>query len=137
MNSIRRRVRAVACAWLLCQVASLAAFVPEACCISHAAEAEAKEKAEACHEEEAAPPVAPVEGAICPMHEGRKSHDCCAISNACAGPGSQLLTLFSFITTIDHPNTSSIAHDSTAAFISPPPPLLHRLALPDAPPPKA
>jgi hypothetical protein len=28
MNSIRRRVRAVAFAWLLCQVASLSAFVP-------------------------------------------------------------------------------------------------------------
>jgi hypothetical protein len=45
MIAIRRRVRAVAFAWLLCQVASLSAFVPEACCISHAAEAAAKEKA--------------------------------------------------------------------------------------------
>jgi hypothetical protein len=42
MIAIRRRVRAVAFAWLLCQVASLSAFVPEQCCIAHAAEAAAK-----------------------------------------------------------------------------------------------
>ena len=135
MTAIRRRVRAVACAWLLCQVASLSAFVPEACCISHAAEAEAKAKAEACHEEAA--PVAPKEGAACPLHEGRKAHDCCAITNACNGPGAQLLSLFSYVGTIDEPLVSSTVLDVTVAFTPPAPPLLHRLALPDAPPPKA
>ena len=89
MNAIRRRVRAVAFAWLLCQVASLSAFVPEQCCIAHAAEAAAKEKAAACHEE-AAPP-APKDGDACPLHQGRTTHDCCAITNACDGPGAQLL----------------------------------------------
>ena len=135
MIAIRRHVRAVAFAWLLCQAASVAAFVPEQCCISHAAEAAAKEKAAACHEE-AAPP-APKEGDACPLHEGRTKHDCCAITNACDGPGAQLLTLFSFITTIDEPVVSSTVLDSTVAFVPPAPPPLYRLALPDAPPPKA
>ena len=135
MNSIRRRVRAVAFAWLLCQVASLSAFVPGQCCISHAAEAAAKVKAAACHEE-AAPPASK-EGDACPLHKGRTTHDCCAITNACDGPGAQLLTLFSYISTIDEPAASSSVLESTSAFAPPAPPLLYRLALPDAPPPKA
>ena len=134
MIAIRRRVRAVACAWLLCQVASLSAFVPEACCISHAAEAETKAKAEACHEEAA--PAAPKEGAACPLHQGRTKHDCCAITNACDGPGAQLLSLFAFVTTVDEPVVSSTILESTSSFVSPAPPLLSRLSLPDAPPPK-
>ena len=135
MTAIRRRVRAVACAWLLCQGASLSAFVPESCCYSHAAEAEAKAKAEACHEE-AAPPAAPKEGDACPMHHG-KSHDCCVMTNACDGPGAHLLSLFSYVTTIDEPIVSSTILESTAAFVPSTPPLLQRRSLPDAPPPKA
>lgn len=134
MTAIRRRVRAVAFAWLMCQVASLSAFVPEQCCISHAAEAAAKAKA-ACHEEGA--PVQPKEGDACPLHQGRTTHDCCTIGNACDGPGAQLLSLFSFISTVDEPASSSIVLEFSSAFVPSAPPLLHRLALPDAPPPKA
>jgi hypothetical protein len=135
MIAIRRRVRAVAFAWLLCQVASLSAFVPEQCCIAHAAKAAAKAKAGACHEEAA--PKAPEPGDACPLHEGRTTHDCCAISTACDGPGAQLLSLFSFVTILDAPIVSSAILESSSAFAPPAPPLLYRLALPDAPPPKA
>lgn len=138
MTALRRRVRAVAMAWLLCQAASLAAFVPEQCCVAHAAEAAAKEKAEACHET-ASPepaPAEPKEGDACPMHHGSKSHDCCALTNACDGPGSHLLTLFAFSGVLEAPAVSSVELDSVAAFIAPPPPLLHQLSIPDAPPPK-
>jgi hypothetical protein len=136
MTSIRRRVRAVTFAWLLCQVASLAAFVPEICCVSHAAEAAAKSTAAACHETPApAPP--PKDGDACPMHHGTKSHDCCAMTNACDGPGTHLASLFAFIGVLESPATSSIVLDSIAAFIPTPAPLLYRLATPDAPPPKA
>ena len=134
MNAIRRRVRAVACAWLLCQVASLSAFVPEQCCISHAAEAAAKEKAEACHEDAA--PAPPKEGDACPMHHGSRSHDCCVMTNACDGPGTHLLTLFSFVGTLGEPHASATMLEATAAFVPPAPPLLHSLGIPDAPPPK-
>jgi hypothetical protein len=137
MTAIRRRVRAVAFAWLLCQVASLSAFVPEDCCVSHAAEEAAKQKAEACHEEAAPAPVEPKEGDACPMHHGRSTQDDCTISNACGGPGQQLLTLFSFNSTIDEPIASSTLLAATPAFVPSAPPLLFRHALPDAPPPKA
>ena len=136
MTSIRRRIRAVTIAWLLCQVASLSAFVPEICCVSHAAEAAAKEKAAACHEAPA-PTPAPKDGDACPMHHGTKSHDCCVMTNACDGPGIHLASLFAFIGVLETPAASSLVLHSNAAFIAPPEPLLHRLATPDAPPPKA
>jgi hypothetical protein len=135
MFAIRQRVRAVAFAWLLCQVASLSAFVPGECCIAHAAEAAAKKKAAACHEE-AAPPASK-DGDACPLHQGRTKHDCCAMTNACDGPGTQLLSLFAFVSTIDEPASSSTILESSVAFVPPTPPLLARLALPDAPPPKS
>lgn len=137
MTSIRRRVRAVAFAWLLCQVASLSAFVPEICCVSHAEEAAAKEKAAACHEAPTPTPApTPKDGDACPMHHGTKSHDCCVMTNACDGPGTHLASLFAFIGVPETPASSSVVIDSVAAVIAPPEPLLYRLAIPDAPPPK-
>jgi len=135
MTSIRRRVRAVTIAWLLCQVASLSAFVPEICCVSHAAEAAAKEKAAACHETPA-PAPAPKDGDACPMHHGTKSHDCCTMTNACDGPGTHLASLFAFIGVLETPAASSVVIGSNSVFSAPPEPLLYRLATPDAPPPK-
>jgi hypothetical protein len=135
MTALRRRVRLVAFAWLFCQAASLSAFVPEQCCVSHAAQAAAKQKAEACHEE-AAPP-APKEGDACPMHHGTKSHDCCAMTNACDGPGSHLAGLFAYIGVLEAPVAASVTLDAIAAHIPEPAPLLYRLSTPDAPPPKA
>ena len=134
MTAIRRRIHLIACAWLFCQVASLSAFVPGECCASHAAEAAAKAKAEACHE---AAPVAPKQGDACPMHHGSKSHECCTISNACDGPGQQLTTLFAYIGVLESPQSQPIVLDSTAAYIPPQAPLLYHLSIPDAPPPKA
>jgi hypothetical protein len=135
MSALRRRIRAVAIAWLLCQVASLAAFVPEQCCVSHAAEAAAKAQNPPCHE---TAPAAPRDGDACPMHHGKsRSHDCCTIKNSCNGPGTSLTTLFAFIGFVEKPVQSSIALEASAAFVPASPALLQRLALPDAPPPKA
>jgi hypothetical protein len=138
MTALRRYVRAVAMTWLLCQAASLAAFVPEQCCVSHAAEEAAREKAasDACHE---APPAEPEEGDACPMHRGtqQRSHDCCVMTNACDGPGMQLASLLAFVGVPEPPQSSAITIESAATFVSPQPPLLHRRSIPDAPPPKA
>ena len=136
-------MRAVAFAWLLCQVASLSAFVPENCCISHVEEQAAKEKQDACHESEPAEPApgdaCPMEhgdGAACPMHSS-KSKDCCVMTNACDGPGSQLLTLFAYIGATERPVSSAIDLDSTPAFTPASTSPLFRVTRPDAPPPKA
>jgi len=142
MTALRRRIRIVAFAWLLCQVASLSAFVPGECCKTHAAEAAAKAN-EHCHE---SAPAVPKEGDACPMHHGspagasakerQKSHECCTISNACDGPGQQLTTLFAYIGVLEAPQSAPVALDSTAAFIPASAPLLYHRSIPDAPPPK-
>ena len=133
MTAIRRRIRTVAFAWLLCQAASLSAFVPEQCCVAHAAEAAAKEKAEACHE---APAPEPTEGDACPMHHSSKAHDCCKISNACDGPGTHLTTLFANVGVLESPASSTIVLESTSVAVTTAAPLRYRLSTPDAPPPK-
>lgn len=140
MTAIRRLVRAVAMTWLLCQAVSLSAFVPEQCCASHAAEAAAKEKAasEACHDAPA-PAPAPREGDVCPMHHGaqQRSHDCCVITNACAGPGIHLASLLSFIGIPEAPQSTAVTQVVTVADATPVPPRLVRISTPDSPPPKA
>jgi len=137
MTAIRRYVRAVAMTWLLCQAASLSAFVPEQCCVSHAAEAVAKEQtsSEACHE---APPAEPKEGDACPMHQGgQKSHDCCVMTNACDGPGTHLTRLLAFVALPEAPQSAPITLEASAIIVTPAPPPLVRISSPDAPPPKA
>ena len=143
MRSIRRSARAIAIVWLTCQAASLSAFVPENCCISHAAEAAAKEKNDACHETEPvepepgdACPMTHAEGAACPMHSS-KSQDCCAMSNACDGPGTHLANLFAYLGAIERPATSPVVLDSTPSVLRPSSSPLFRELTPDAPPPKA
>jgi len=133
MTALRRRIRVVAFAWLLCQVASLSAFVPAQCCIAHAEEAAAKQQAAPCHE---AAPVAPKDGDACPMHHSSTSHDCCSMTNSCAGPGSPLSTLFNYVGVLESPASSAVTIESAPVTLASTAPLLSRLALPDAPPPK-
>lgn len=133
MEAIRTRLRSIALVWLLCQAGSLAAFVPENCCLAHANERAAQEKQDACHESE---PAEPEPGDACPMHSS-KSADCCAMSNACDGPGRHLTTLFAYVATIERPVTTGTLLDSTRLVRSAAPPPIHRTVTPDAPPPKA
>lgn len=145
MTAFRSRMRVVAVAWLLCQVTSLSAFVPEDCCVTHTAMVEAKKTAlPACHEAEKAPepkpgdscPMHQEDGAACPMHRSQ-SADCCAMSNGCDGPSRPLARLFSFIGVLDAPSSSIAPPASIAASAEPSALLLFRLVRPDAPPPKA
>jgi hypothetical protein len=143
MQAIRSRVRVVAMAWLLCQVASLSAFVPDNCCTSHAEEAAARQKTEACHDAEPAEPepgdacpMAHGDGAACPMHSST-AKDFCAMTNACEGPGSHLTTLFAYIGAIERPATPAVVLDSTAAIPPSSSSPRFRELTPDAPPPKA
>ena len=59
------------------------------------------------------------------------------MTNACDGPGSQLLTLFANIGAIEPPVTAAIDLDSTPALLPAPTSPLFRVTRPDAPPPKA
>jgi hypothetical protein len=147
MSAIRSNVRAVALIWLLCQAASLSAFVPDICCISHVAEKAAKEKQDkqdACHQSEPAPASEPGDacpmqhdtGAACPMHSG-KSADHCVMSNACDGPGTHLIGLFAFLGAIERPQSTTLVLESRAAFLPVQAPPLSQFISIDAPPPKA
>ncbi len=148
MQALRHRVRAIAIVWLTCQAASLAAFVPEQCCVSHVAEAAAKEIAAAaddCHEEAEAPkpepgdacPMDHGDGAACPMHSSKSSGNGCAMRNSCEGPGTHLIMLFAFLGAIERPATTAIVLESTPAPISAPASPRFRSLTPDSPPPKA
>jgi len=145
MKRFRSLARIIATVWLVCQAASLAAFVPDSCCISHAAEAAAKKAAaeRACHEE---PKPVPVTGDACPMHDGEgaacpmhssKSGNHCAMKNACPGPGTQLAYLFGFLGVINAPAVSISPIVAAPALVAADSTLLYRLKTPDAPPPKA
>lgn len=149
MSAFRSRMRLVAIAWLLCQVASLSAFMPEDCCPAHTAVAAAKHHADTtppCHEAAEAPAPERESGADCPMHHGESgacpmhrspTGKCCSMSNGCDGPNRPLASLFSFIGVIDAPVSSVGAPASAPVTIDRPAPLLCRLVSPDAPPPKA
>jgi hypothetical protein len=142
MKRFRSLARAIATVWLVCQAASVAAFVPENCCVSHAAEAAAKKTADqACHDEPAPEPVnaAPPhhsEGAACPMHSS-KDANCCVMTNACQGPGTQLAQLFAFLGLIEAPAVSVTSIESAPAVVASDSTLLYRLKTRDSPPPKA
>ena len=133
MQALRTRVRTVALVWLLCQAATLAAFVPDNCCVAHAGERAAKEKQEACHETE---PAEPEPGDACPMHHS-KSDKCCVMTSACDGAGQQLTTLFAYMATPERPVTTGALLAGTSLVLPPAPPSIHRPSRPDAPPPKA
>jgi hypothetical protein len=148
MIAFRSRVRLVAVVWLLCQVASLSAFVPEDCCARHTAMASARhaEAKAPCHESEAAPAPEPEPGADCPMHHGEgaacpmhksTTGKCCGMSNGCKGPNQPLAHLFSLIGVLATPVVSMTAPPSAATPPVRSVPLRYRLTTPDAPPPKA
>ena len=143
MRAIRTRVRMVALVWLLGQAGTLAAFVPENCCVAHTNERAEKAKAEACHETEPpepkpgdACPMQHADGAACPMHSP-KSGKCCVMTNACAGPGQHLATLFVYVATIERPLNLDTLLDAIDHASTPASPLITRTSTPDAPPPKA
>ena len=133
MQAIRTRVRTVAVVWLLCQAGTIAAFVPDNCCLAHANERAAKEKPEACHESE---PAEPEPGDACPMHQS-SSADCCVMSSACDAPGQYLTTLFAYVGPIERAVSTGALLDTATVVLPFSPPLIQRSSTPDAPPPKA
>ena len=139
MIAIRRRVRAVAFAWLLCQVASLSAFVPEIVLrFARGGSRGQEKKAAACHEDAGTAPRAErrrcVPDASRARTVARLLRDHQRVRRSGHAPRQPVRV---------HQHSSkrrasrSMVLDSIAAFVPPAPPLLYRLATPDAPPPKA
>jgi hypothetical protein len=84
MMSLWRRLPLWAAAWLVFQVASLAALVPRDCCAAHRAPTSSAEHG--CHKTTAAThcPMRGADGTPCPMHRGRDARDPVSSSGGCS-----------------------------------------------------
>jgi hypothetical protein len=116
LGYFRRRLGSWSIAWLLCQVASISAFMPATCCAAHEVHGEADECQEGTPADQC--PMRNADGTVCPMHQamasaasvhaghaGHGGHDAspaadavpadCRLSGLCEGPSMALSTLFS------------------------------------------
>ena len=142
MNSLRRRLRVWAAAWLLIQVASLSAFLPGDCCAAHASKAGAA-KAHCDRPVKAAQcPMRAVDGAPCTMHadehhQPAESMPQCSMRGACGGPAAALVVLLSNHGVLTA--SFAVSPDPTAGLVTDArrENLTGRLASPEPPPPRA
>lgn len=135
MAILRRRLRAVAGAWLICQLTCLGALVPLACC---AGEDSAAETA-VCHRPASAKqcPMRAADGQPCPMH--RDSTDAAGmpmLRGTCSAGAMAVAVLLQpavpLATPAFDPHITATAVD-VARSLRPHP----VLSSPDAPPPRA
>jgi hypothetical protein len=139
MRAIRRRLALWTMAWLVCQVASLSAFIPRPCCPAHDGHRRhvAVDGAETPGTPEELCTMRAADGAACPMHRKTQSEPNCSMGPACKGPGPALATLFSTLgipsqaadLTPDDPRQPAVI----AVAVRP----LDIQPLPDTPPPRA
>ncbi len=143
MTTLRRRLRLWAAAWLVCQTASLVAFVPWDCCVAHKM---TKLRAErSCHETPPAASACPMHvtatGAACPMHDGHgkneKPASSCAMRGTCQGPMAALLSLLSNYGPLSDPFDLSPDLRLVSALRPLHEQLVVRLSPPEPPPPRA
>ena len=121
-------LRALACAWVVCQLAGIVAG-PLAVYFGPA-------EAIASSEDACCPGVAP--GQVCPMHHTREGTKHCVMRNACAASTAALLTLVGGVGLMPTPSASS----ADASAPSGPASLfasatIARPELPESPPPRA
>ena len=136
MMTIRRRLQFSVAIWLVCQAASLSAFVPRDCCEAHRTSASADQQHADDHAAAAHCPMHAADGAACPMHKsghddaGRSSGGECAIRGACNGPVAMIFVPLSsdgvlsdvFDSTPDlHAcDTASLVYEQPIARVTPP-----------------
>jgi hypothetical protein len=127
VTSMRPMLRALASAWLVCQLAGLIA-APVAMCVNPA-------EAAASAEDACCPGVAP--GQVCPMHHTREGAKHCVMRSACASGTTALLTLVGGVGLL--PSLTSSAVDTLAQAGAAPrlaSATIARAELPESPPPR-
>ena len=127
VTSMRPMLRALASAWLVCQLAGLIA-APVAMCVNPA-------EAAASAEDACCPGVAP--GQVCPMHHTREGAKHCVMRSACASGTTALLTLVGGVGLL--PSLTSSAVDTLAQSGAAPrlaSATIARAELPESPPPR-
>ncbi|HWF85873.1 MAG TPA: hypothetical protein VG222_13535 [Vicinamibacterales bacterium] len=125
---MRPIVRALASAWLLCQLTGLIA-APVAVCVGTV-------QTVASDEDECCPGVAP--GQVCPMHHTREGGKHCVMRSDCASSTTALLTLVGGVGLLPSPVSSLVnvlaASGTAPRFTSA---AIARSELPESPPPRA
>ena len=82
MSLVRRRLSWLVGAWLLCQIANVAAAPLTFCC---------QNVATAGDEDECCPGLLP--GQVCPMHHAKRGEPTCQMRSVCSGTDASLVAL--------------------------------------------
>jgi hypothetical protein len=126
MSPVRRRLSWLIGAWLLCQLANVAAAPLTFCC---------QNVATAGEDEKCCPGLLP--GEICPMHHTKEGERTCKMRAVCTGTDACLVALAGGLGAL--PRSTPAVNAFVAgdlARLAPRPAILHT-ARPDSPPPRA
>jgi len=126
MSRVRHRLSWLIGAWLLCQVANLAA-APVTFCCQNVATAGADEKC--------CPGLLP--GQVCPMHHTKEGERTCKMRASCTGTDASIVALAGGLGAVPLATTGvSVFVPGDLARLAPQPAIL-RTDRPDSPPPRA
>jgi hypothetical protein len=113
-------------AWLLCQVANVAAAPLTFCC---------QNVATAGDEEKCCPGLLP--GQVCPMHHTKEGVRTCKMRASCSGSDASLIALASSLAAVPVATSPVSTFDLSARLRPAQPSALGRAARPESPPPRS
>jgi hypothetical protein len=126
MSPVRRRLSWLVGAWLLCQVANVAAAPLTFCC---------QNVATAGDEEKCCPGLLP--GQVCPMHHTKEGEHTCKMRASCSGSDASLVGLASALGAVPV-STPAVSVFALGEPLRPAQPsAILRSARPESPPPRA
>lgn len=126
MSLVRRRLSWLIGAWLLCQVANVAAAPLTFCC---------QNVATADDEEKCCPGLLP--GQVCPMHHTKEGERTCKMRNACARADAALVALAGGIGVLPPATAVVNTFDLGDRLRTAPRSIILRACRPESPPPRA
>jgi len=126
MRGVRRRLSWLISAWLICQIAGVAASPFAACCDVAAS---SEDETTCC------PGLLP--GQVCPMHHSREDNRICKMRSACGRTDPALFSLSGGLGLLPQQTSSVIAFDPGHLLNAPVTLELVRAERPESPPPRA
>jgi hypothetical protein len=126
MSFVRRRLSWLIGAWLLCQIANVAAAPLTFCC---------QNVATAGDEEKCCPGLLP--GQVCPMHHTKEGERTCKMRGVCSGSDASIVALAGGLGAMPLPTAVVSIFDLGDLPRSAPRPAILRSGRPESPPPRA
>ena len=126
MSRLRRRLSWLVGAWLLCQVANVAAAPLTFCC---------QNVAIADDEEKCCPGLLP--GQVCPMHHTKEGERTCKMRSSCVGTDAAIVSLAVSISGLPASTAVVSAFDPGDLALPAPQSAILRTDRPESPPPRA